>query len=132
LKESEERYHQVLESMIFGFALYEIIIDENDKPFDYRFLEMNPLFEHITGLNAEKFKEHTVLEMLPDTELYWIETCGRIALQGGSFRFETYNEDLQQHFEVTIYSPMIGKFATVFQDITERKRAENAMRENSL
>ena len=35
--------------MTEGFALHEIICDENGEPCDYRFLEINPSFERLTG-----------------------------------------------------------------------------------
>ncbi|MDY6857622.1 MAG: PAS domain S-box protein [Thermodesulfobacteriota bacterium] len=56
--------------MINGFALHEILCDEYDKPYDYRFLEVNPAFENITGLKAQKIIGKAVLEILPNIELY--------------------------------------------------------------
>ena len=54
----------------------------------------------------------------------WIENYGRVALTGESVQFESYSADLRRHYEITAYSPAIGQFATIFQDITERKRVE--------
>jgi PAS domain-containing protein len=44
LKSSERRYRDLFSSMIEGFALHEIICNEDGKPCDYRFLEVNPAF----------------------------------------------------------------------------------------
>ena len=68
----EQRYRQLFNEMVDGFALHEIICDETGTPVDYRFLEINPAFEKLTGLKAQDLIGRTVLEVLPDTEAVWI------------------------------------------------------------
>ncbi|MCF8031960.1 MAG: PAS domain S-box protein [Desulfarculaceae bacterium] len=130
LKDSEERYRQLFSSMLSGFALHEIITDDQGQPVDYRFLEVNPAFEQLTGLKAADILGRTVRQVLPDTEEHWIETYGRVALGGEPKRFENYSQPLDRHFEVLAYSPAPGQFAVIFQDITERKKAEEAIRQS--
>ncbi len=129
LRKSEKRYRQLFQSMLSGFALHEIITDQQGKPVDYRFLEVNPAFERLTGLRAEELLGRTVLEVLPATEKHWIETYGRMALGGEPKRFESYHQTLGRHFAVAAYCPAPGQFATVFQDITVRKKAEDQLRQ---
>jgi len=124
LWESEERYRTLIAKMINGFALHEILCDPAGKPCDYRFLEINSAFEEMTGLKTEEIVGKTVLEVLPQTESYWIDTYGKVALTGESIRFENYSQELSKYFEVLAYSPKKGQFATVFTDITERKQEE--------
>ncbi len=132
LRESEKRYRTLISEMLNGFAFHEIIVDNNDKPYDYRFLEVNSAFEEITGLQGVNIVGKTALEVLPKIEPYWIETYGEVALTGKSIRFENYSQELEKYFEVLAYSPQKGQFATVFTDITERKRAEEELRESEL
>ncbi len=124
LKMSEGRYRELFNSMMDGFALHEIICDANGKPVDYRFLEINPAFERLTGLRSEDLIGKTVLEVLPNTEPYWIEAYGNVALTGRSMFFENYSGDIKRHFEVSVYCPQKGQFAVILLDITERKRVE--------
>jgi len=124
LRESEKRYHELFSKMLDGFAVHEIICDEDGKPCDYRFLEVNPAFEHLTGLRAADLIGRTVLEVLPKTEPHWINTYGRVALTGEPVHFEDYAQELDRYYEVTAYSPVKGRFAVVFADVTERKHAE--------
>jgi len=128
LRESEKRYRELFDSMTSGFALHEMILDDSGFPRDYRFLEVNPAFEQLTGLKASNIVGHTVLEVLPNTEPYWIETYGKVALTGETLRFENYSQELGKHYEVMVYSPQPGRFATIFQDVTERKQAEEALK----
>ena len=124
LRESEERFRQLFTEMSSGFALHEIICDEDGRPCDYRFLEINHAFETMTGLRREQLLGRTVLEVLPATEEYWIETYGRVALTGERVRFENFAQALGKHFEVVAYRPAPRQFAVMINDITERKRVE--------
>jgi PAS domain S-box-containing protein len=128
LHASEERYRQLFESMDEGFALHEMVFDEGGRPVDYRFLEVNPAFGRLTGLDPKAILGHTVLEVLPGIERAWIETYGRVATTGESARFEDYAAALDRWFEVFAYRPAPGRFAVAFSDITGRKRAEEALR----
>ncbi len=128
IRASERRYRLLFEHMTTGFALHEIIADEQGRPRDYRFLEVNPAFEKVTGLKPDALIGRTVLEALPGTEPQWIETYGRVAASGEPALFEQYSKVLDRHYEVLAYSPQPGQFATVVRDITKRKQAEVELR----
>ncbi|NOH02173.1 MAG: PAS domain S-box protein [Chloroflexi bacterium] len=127
LRESEEKYRTLFNSMTEGFALHEIICDEAGAPCDYRFLEINPSFERLTGLHREAVIGKTVKEILPGVEAFWIETYGRVALSGEPAHFDRHSVILDRHYEVYAYCPTPGQFAVLFMDITERKRAEQEL-----
>jgi len=121
---NDVRYQLLFDSMVTGFGLHEILCDEQGKPVDYRFLEVNPAFEALTDLKAEHIIGHTALEVMPGLESFWIERYGEVALTQQSTEFEHYNEAMDKHFHVVAYAPRHGQFVTLFSDITERKQAE--------
>jgi PAS domain S-box-containing protein len=129
-KRAEEEYRTLFREMLDGFALHEIICDEQGNPADYRFLAVNPAFERITGLKAEGVVGRTVLETLPGVESHWIETYGRVALTGEPAFFENYAANLNKYFEVSAFRPAPNQFACIFVDITGRKQAEAARKED--
>ena len=131
LRESEETYHNLFEAMQEGFALHQIICDDSGRPCDYRFLEVNSAFERVTGIPRERWIGHTVREVLPQVEDFWIDNYGEVALTGMPRTFEHYVEQLDQHYDVVAYSPKRGQFAVIALNVTERKRAEIAVLEST-
>jgi len=130
LQESEERFRLLFENMSEGFALHEIITDVDGKPCDYRFLEINPAFERLTGLSREATVGKTVREIMPGIEAYWIQIYGRVALEGNPFHIENFSSPLNRWYEVFAYRTAPRQFAAVFTDITDRKQTEEALRAN--
>ncbi|MBF0210577.1 MAG: PAS domain S-box protein [Desulfamplus sp.] len=128
-KRTEEKYLTLFREMLDGFALHEIICDENGKPIDYKFLTVNPSFECMTGLKAADIVDKRVLEVLPDIEKYWIEIYGKVAITGEPAFFDNYSDELKKHFEVKAFRPAYGQFACIVSDITERKEMEIKQRE---
>ncbi|MEW5873155.1 MAG: histidine kinase dimerization/phosphoacceptor domain -containing protein [Chloroflexota bacterium] len=127
LSEREEKYRSLFENMTNGFALHEMIYAEAGQPVDYRFLEINPAFERLTGLSAAALYGKTVKEVLPGTEQYWIDFYGKVATTGEPASYQNYSEELDRYYDVWAFSPRRGQFAVVFSDITERKQAEDAL-----
>jgi diguanylate cyclase (GGDEF)-like protein/PAS domain S-box-containing protein len=124
LKESKEELRLFFDHMLAGVAIHEMIYDQDGKPIDYRFLNVNRKFEELTGLYPDDIIGKTVKEVLPDTEQYWIDTYGKVAKTGGSLDYENYSAEVGKYFSVVVFSPRQDRFATVFVDITERKIAE--------
>jgi len=128
LRQSEQQYRSLFSGITEGFALHEIICNEKNEPCDYRFLEINPAFERLTGLKRENVMGRLVSEVLPGIEPHWVETYGAVALTGQPVQFENYSSALGKHYEVFAYCPAPRQFAALFMDITARKRAEQALR----
>ena len=128
LKSSEKRYRMLFTNLNSAFALHEIILDTTGQPIDYRFLEVNPAFEKLTGLKAEEIIGQCVLDVLPSTDLKWLETYGNVAKSGIPINFEKFNRELGKYFSITAYAPDKNLFATIFQDITDRIQNEEELR----
>ncbi len=130
LRESEFRYHSLFENMLEGYAHCRMVCEE-DRARDFIYLEVNSAFEALTGLKDVVGK--TINEVIPgahetDPELF--EMYHRVALTGKPERCETHLKSLGIWFSISVYSHQKGDFVAVFDNITERKQAEESLRES--
>lgn len=124
-KESVDHYRTLFNSIDEGFCIIEVLFDNDQKPYDYRFIEVNPAFEHHTGLNNAVGK--TVRDFVPGHESYWFEIYGKVALTGEPARFQNSAEQLGRFYNVYAYrfgQPEERRVAVLFNDITQQKKAE--------
>ncbi len=124
LRESEERFRLLFEEMATGFALQEMIYDESGQPCDYRFLNVNPMYEKLTGAKAEDTVGKRVMEVFPSTERVWVDLFAKVVETGEPIQFTQYSSAIGRYFEVRAYRAAPGRFASTFQDVTEQIKAE--------
>jgi PAS domain S-box-containing protein len=129
LRESEQNYRMLFESIDEGFCTIEVLFDQNKKPVDYRFLQISPSFERQTGIKNAAGRR--MREIAPQHEEHWFEIYGRIALTGEAMRFENEAKQLGRWYDVYAFrveDPQCRRVGMLFNDITERKRAEERLR----
>ena len=128
LREAKEMYRSLFAHMLNGFALCEMdYVDE--RAVDFTYLDVNAAFETLTGLkDVAGKKAGEVIPGIHETDPELLEIFGRVARTGMPERFEKYVRSLDMWFAISVYSPKRGQFVAVFDVITERKRAEEALR----
>ena len=128
IQASEERYRTLFTSIDEGFCIIEMMFDDNGKPVDYRFLEINPAFEKLTGIPAEEALRGTpVSQLVPNFEDRWYQLYGSVALTGQNVRSEEGSEAMGRWFDINAFR--VGgegskKVAVLFNNVTERKKGE--------
>lgn len=125
-------HNDLLSSIDQGFCILEVLFDDSGTgPVDYRFLQVNPAFETMTGIpTVDALSGKTVLQILPDLEKKWIKKYGEIALTGEPARFEDGSDVMGRWFSV--YAFRVGdsnsrQVALLFSDITSQKRTEKQL-----
>ena len=129
LRESETRYRNLFEKMLDGFAYCKMLFDDQGRPTDFVYLEVNSAFRSLTGLENVTGKKVTeVIPGIKESNQELFEIYGRVALTGRPEKFETRIENLEEWFTVSVYSLEKDYFVAVFESITVQKEAEDKLR----
>ncbi|MDD4858761.1 MAG: MASE3 domain-containing protein [Dehalococcoidales bacterium] len=128
LSQSEQKFRHLFVNMTEGFALHDIITDENGEAKDYRIMDINPAYEAITGLKREQVIGKKASELYGTGQPPYLDVYAGVAKGGLPADFETYFPPMGKHFKISVFSPQTGQFATVFTDVTGTKQAEEALK----
>lgn len=124
LRDSEVRFRSLFTSMSEGVALHRIVYSPLGQAVDYEILGVNPAFEALTGRPQQQVVGKLATEAYGVTKPPFLDTYAEVARSGQSTSFEKHFEALDKDFAISVFSPERGKFAVVFEDITERKRLQ--------
>ncbi len=127
---SDQKYRRLFETIDNGFALCQAIRDHTGKMIDCRFLELNPAFEKLTGVNPQKAVGKTAQEVFPGLQPGWIDTYQQAIDSGQTIRVERFIPGPDRWFEVTAFFYGNDQFVTHYEDITTRIQAQEAQRQS--
>ena len=128
LKVNEQKYEALYSSMGEGLALHHIIYNSKGYPIDYIITDINPSYEIITGIKKEDVVGKKASKIYGTIEPPYMDIYSRVADTQEPYVFETYFPPMEKHFNISVFSPKKGQFGTVFQDITEKKLAEEELK----
>ncbi|MEY8304304.1 diguanylate cyclase [Anaerosalibacter bizertensis] len=131
LNKSELKYKILFENMIKGFIYTKIVKDDNGDIKDLLILDVNKAF-----LNFFKIEKEDILHKELFTELEYpvfkkglIDEIKKHAFEGATLKIdEMYIPNLNRTIEVLGYKMGEDSYALLFDDITEKKNNEKAIR----
>ncbi|KAB2969229.1 bacteriohemerythrin [Zoogloea sp.] len=126
IRNSEVKFHSLYSSMTEGVALHELVFGEGGQPVDYRIIDVNMAFESILALGRDKVVGRLASEVYG--QVPYLEAYTEVALGGPAIRFQPFFEPLGKHFSISVFSTEPKRFATVFEDVTDRVHALEALR----
>ena len=122
---SRERYRALFENMLDGFA-YCRMLYTNGIPTDFVYLEVNAVFERLTGIKEIIGKKVTdVIPNIQKSNPELFEIYGRVAQTGQPARFETFIPSLKTWYAIAVYGSGKDHFIALFEDVTKRKQIES-------
>lgn len=121
----------LFESMREGVIIGQAVM-EGDHIIDFAFLEANPSAKRLTGLDAIVGRKFSQLGIrLGATSHEAQALCEGVLRDGSVARFEIpIPGATPQTYAVTVYRAGPTRLATLFENITERRRQEEALRNN--
>ncbi|MCA0187301.1 MAG: PAS domain S-box protein [Proteobacteria bacterium] len=126
IRNSEIKFHSLYSSMTEGVALHELVLDEGGQAVDYRIIDVNSAFESILGMQRDAVVGRLASEVYG--QVPYLSAFAGVAQGGAPLRFQPFFEPLNKHFSVSVFSTGPERFATVFEDVTERVRALDALK----
>jgi PAS domain S-box-containing protein len=129
LRTSEEKYRLLFQSMTEGFALYELLYDEQGDPADWRVLEVNDAYVRHTGLARDRIVGRRISELFPATVPEYLPRFAAVVATQIPCIFETYAKAVDRHQRIVTFPTGGHRFASTIEDVTERKLAEKAIAE---
>lgn len=127
LMESQQKFRSLFMNMNEGSALHELIYSEDGRPKDYRIIEINSAYERVLGVHWKDIIDKTSRQAYGVAKPPYLEEYAGVVQSGEPVVFETYFQPLKMHFIISAYKTGEGRFATIFEDITERKLAEEQL-----
>lgn len=127
LKESEEKYRTLFENIITAFVLTEAIY-QNGTLIDFKYLDVNPAYEQITGVKKDRVIGKFSNEVSTEEVVFWLETYSEILSTGKPKSFIKYIHALDKYFYFWLFSPAKDRMATFFVDVTGQKIAEERLK----
>ena len=130
IQESEARFRELFENMSSGVAVYEAV----DGGKDFVFKDFNAAAEKIGNVNKEEIIGRRVLDVYPSMEefgllgiLRKVWKSGKPARMPASYYKDERREGWRDNY---VYKLPSGEVIAVYDDITERKKAEDALIES--
>ncbi len=125
LQESQSCYRMLCQNMLEGFAYCKILYDEDCRPCDWIYLDVNRAFERLSGLNnLVGVKVTEAIPGIKEAHPELFEIYGRVALTGQSEKFEIDFKPLGIFLDISVFSPAKDHFIAVFENVTDRRRAQ--------
>lgn len=128
-RDSDQKFRALFDTIDEGMAIQEIVYDKRGEIVDVIYQQVNAAFERQAGIHDAVGR--SIFELLPGVEKYWLDHYKQVTRTGQQIRVENHQQDVGRWFEV-FFSRVdeAGRYVvTVFNDISERKRAEAVLRE---
>ncbi|WP_125152516.1 GGDEF domain-containing protein [Clostridium rectalis] len=109
-------YDKIVNFLVEGFALHQILLDDTGIPYDFKFIKVNHSFQRLTNIKSKDILNKSFKSIFPGCIDLWINIFSRVALDGKIISYETYSYKIKKYFKILAFSPKKGKFITLFSE----------------
>jgi PAS domain S-box-containing protein len=127
-EENETRFRELFTRLSAGFALHAMNYGADGQPSDFRYLLVNPAYESMVGMGAERLLASSASALFPELDRSLLEGYSAVVRTGKPLSFVHFQKTTGRQFRVDAFRAREGQFATLFYDITDQIREENAHR----
>lgn len=127
---NERRFGELFRNMPIGYVRHKIICNTHNQPVDYEYLETNPAFEQLTGINRNQCIGKTAKQLVNHLDHNLFKIYQQVAFEEKQIQIDYYAQGLNKWFYSVLYSPKKGEFISLFYDITDRMKASEQIKQN--
>ncbi len=126
LARAELRYQALFDHSSEGIALHRLVRDAEGRVINYVLLDINPQYEAIVGLRRDDVVGRLATEVYGTDQPPYLAEFSSAPLTGKAVRFETYFPPMDKHFSISVAPLGADGFATIFFDVSELRRSQEA------
>jgi PAS domain S-box-containing protein len=126
------KYQTLLWNMHNGFAYFKVIYDENNRPYDFLFMEVNKALEKIFGLSKKELTGRSMLHFSPDLKEMvndFLDAMQIMHTNGEGLRYKNFFcKNTKRWVSIYLYSPQEDYLAVILTDITDDIRSSEMLK----
>jgi PAS domain S-box-containing protein len=133
-KQEPTDYRKLYNSMLAGLGTvdvvyfgFEVVYDEGGKPVDLIFTQVDPATERLMGKSKAELIGKSRKQIFGDTPDDFPSRFDAVLKTGQSTRFQTFGPGLRKYYDVYAWKINDREVAGFLVDLTERKKAEEAL-----
>ena len=114
----------LFERLSEGFMVGEVIRADDGRITDWRYVEVNPAWGKLVGLDPTTVVGRTGREVIPGVEEAWIDEFARVVVTGEQATFTRRIGSLRRWYEGRAFRLERERFGVIFSEVTARVEAE--------
>ncbi len=127
-KRSEHRYTNLFNDITEGLIIYDIVYDDKGEVVNFRFVDVNPAFEHLMQMKKTTVIGKLMTEIITKDELYLLDKFKKIISNCKALHFEAFSPTTEKYFDLYAYCMPPKQLGVLFMDITERKKIDEVLK----
>ena len=128
LRESEERYHALFNSLQDGVSLLEMVMAGSRA--EFRIMDVNPSFEQMAGESRNSLIGRSITEVVPDLDGRFLRHLTDVVVSRSPASVDHFCKSWDRTFRMQLYSPLQGQVAIVYADITQHQKLQEEREKN--
>lgn len=129
--EHDEKYNSIFSNLREGIAIHEMIFDENGKPEDILWLDVNPEYEKLAELKRDEIIGRRSLDIIPELDKKWIDVYDQVIKSGKPETTLVYSKPLDRHWKVTAFRLVNSQFAIAVTDADSEVKTEGLLEQHT-
>jgi len=114
-------YNELIQNLMAAYCMCEAIYDEHGNVCDWKYLDINRMFEEYVGISKEEIIGNTLMGLFPQSEKHWIDAVDKAHKTNKVVRLENRHEPTDKNYLVHYRFIDHDIFVTLFIDITDQK-----------